>query len=136
MNDGGIPILLIEDEAAIARLTSLLLHSEGYAVDVVASHRAALPLLAGKSFKLILADTDEGANTASLSGFGPLFAAADGRPVLLFTAHRFSACEIATMGFAGLIKKPFDVDELLATVARTLTVQAAPVTGGAAPASG
>ena len=115
-----IRILLIEDEAAIARVTSILLQNEGYDVEAVSDLGAALPLLAEKSFELVIADTQHGARTTDLSGLAPLVAGAGARPVLLFSAHRFSATQIDAAGLAGAIRKPYDVDDLLQTIERTL----------------
>lgn len=115
-----IRILLIEDEAAIARVTSILLQNEGYAVDVVSDVQAALPLLAADGFALVIADTQLGARTTDLSGLAPLVACAGARPVLLFSAHRFSAAQIEAAGLAGSIRKPYDVDDLLRTIERAL----------------
>ena len=113
-------ILLIEDEAAIARVTSILLQDEGYAVDVVSDLQAAMPLLAEAAFALVIADTQQGSRSPDLSGLAPLVAGAGERPVLLFSAHRFSPAQIDRAGLAGAIRKPYDVDDLLRTIERTL----------------
>lgn len=113
-------ILLIEDEAAIARLTALLLEAEGYDVQVVGSHREAVPLLSEEAFALVLADTERGASTSSLHGINGLVAAAGACPVLLFSAHRFPEVQIKAAGLAGSVRKPYDINDLLGAVARAL----------------
>ena len=119
-------ILLIEDEPAVARLTELVLDSAGYAVERASDHATALALITQHSYDLIVADTDRGQRTTSLADAKPLLAAAR-CPVLLFSAHRFPAAEIAAAGFRGMIRKPFDIDDFLNVVKVTLQ-QSLPVT--------
>jgi two-component system, NtrC family, response regulator GlrR len=108
-------ILLIEDAPSVARLTALVLDGAGYAVDIAASHTAARQRLAVERYNLILADTDHGAVTAGLSGLAELIASAN-CPVVLFTAHRFPEEDIEAAGFAAVIRKPYDIDDLLRIV--------------------
>jgi DNA-binding NtrC family response regulator len=109
-------ILLIEDDAAIARLTAILLQQEGYAVEMATGLQEALPLLAADAFDLVIADTERGSRPADLSGLAPLMTSAGARPVLLFSAHRFSTAQIDAAGLSGSIRKPYDVDDLLRTI--------------------
>jgi DNA-binding response OmpR family regulator len=127
---GAAHLLVIEDEPAVARLTELVLTDAGYSVDLLADHGAASNLLNERRFDLILCDTDLGARTAGLSGLVPLVNAARPSPVLLFSAHRFSAGEIAAAGLAGVIRKPYDIDDLLRVVESNLA------TSGTADANG
>jgi DNA-binding response OmpR family regulator len=113
-------LLLIEDEPAVARLTELLLKDAGYSVDLLADHGEASNLLNERQFDLVLCDTDLGARTAGLSGLVPLVHAASPSPVVLFSAHRFSAGEIAAAGLAGVIRKPYDIDDLLRVVEKNI----------------
>lgn len=119
-------LLLIEDEPAVARLTRLVLGSEGYSVDVLADHQAAAEYASSGDYDLILADTDLGARTAGLTGLSPLIEAAAPTPVVLFTGHRFPQAEVAAAGLAGVIRKPYDIDELLRIIEETLGGLAAP----------
>ncbi len=117
--DGGA-ILLVEDEPAVARLTELVLVSAGYAVVQATAHVLARELIAQTRFDLVIADTEMGAHTSGLNGLAQLAAVA-GCPVLLFSAHRFTQEQVGAAGLAGVIPKPFDIDELLAIVERTLS---------------
>jgi DNA-binding response OmpR family regulator len=112
-------ILLIEDEPAIARLTELVLVSAGFAVVQTKRHESARELLHETAFDLVIADTEFGARATDLHGLSELAGAA-GCPVLLFTAHRFSQAQVSAAGLAGIISKPFDIDQLLAVVERTV----------------
>ena len=116
----AVRILLIEDEPSIARLTALVLRTEGYTVDHCLTQSRALLMLAGRTYDVVLADTDCGARTTSLDGLAPVVAAAGSAPVLLFSAHRFARADVSAAGLAGAIRKPFDVDELLKAVARVV----------------
>jgi DNA-binding response OmpR family regulator len=127
-------LLLIEDEPSVARLTELLLTEAGYSVDLLADHAAASNLLSERQFDLVLCDTDSGARTSGLSGLVPLVHAASPSPVLLFSAHRFSAEEIASAGLAGVIRKPYDIDDLLRVVEQSIVGSGAGGTAGDHPA--
>ncbi|HTE87164.1 MAG TPA: response regulator [Dehalococcoidia bacterium] len=119
-SDSGPRILLIEDEPAVARLTELILNGAGYTVQVAENHATAIRLLADHAYGLILADTDRGPQTTGLAGLASLLNLAP-CPVVLFTAHRFSDSEISAAGFAGVVRKPYDIDDLLRVVKEALT---------------
>lgn len=112
-------ILLVEDEPSVARLTEVVLSGAGYSVEAVTSHSAASQLLAEHPYSLVLADTDRGGQTPSLETAAGLVAMA-ACPVLLFTAHRFAETEIDAVGFAGVVQKPYDIDDLLKVVREVL----------------
>ena len=114
-----VRILLVEDEASIARLTELVLRDAGYDVEAVSNQAKAMEQITDPSLGLVIADTDKG-GASRLSGLAPLLAAAGTRPVILFTAHHFSDSAIKDAGFAGYIQKPYDIDDLVATVNRVL----------------
>jgi two-component system, NtrC family, response regulator GlrR len=124
--DGSIRprILLIEDAPSVARLTAIVLDGAGYDVDVAANHASAKHRLTSQRYSLVLADTDPGASTPGLSGLAELIATAH-CPVVLFTAHRFADDAIEAAGFAAVIRKPYDIDDLLRIVGDVLN-KAAP----------
>jgi DNA-binding response OmpR family regulator len=111
-------LLLIEDEPAVARLTELVLVNAGYTVDVLRKHAEAPEAIHRQDYDLIISDT-LGPRASGLEGLLPILDAAT-CPVLLFSAHRFPSPEITTLGFAGMIRKPFDIDELLKTIEQTI----------------
>jgi DNA-binding response OmpR family regulator len=112
-------ILLIEDEPAVARLTELVLVNAGYDVDVVNKHSSAPAMLEQTPYDLVISDT-LGPRAAGLEGLTPILEAAR-CPVLLFSAHRYPASDVAALGFAGMIRKPYDIDELLGTIERLIS---------------
>jgi DNA-binding response OmpR family regulator len=120
----GRRILLIEDAPSVARLTAVVLEDAGYTVELAASHKGARQLLAVQQYSLILADTERGPRTAGLVELRDLVASAH-CPVVLFTAHRFSEGDIEAAGFAGVIRKPYDIDDLVRVVGDALSRSAA-----------
>ena len=114
-------ILVIEDHDDIRALLAELLREEGYCVLAAADHAEALVLLRAIRVALVLADpAARGADDpARWDGLERLRAAAGDAPVAICTAHLPEAfADFAARGFAALLPKPFDADELLAAVRR------------------
>jgi DNA-binding response OmpR family regulator len=125
-------IMVVEDEPDIRELTAVALRDEGYRVVAVADHAAALAHLRAFRFGLILADS-EGVVADPWAGLQALRDAAGRSPVVIYSAHspaRFAGH--AERGFARLLAKPFDLDDLLAIVRAHLP---APKSGDAPDAS-
>jgi CheY-like chemotaxis protein len=112
---------LVEDEQSVARVTDLVLRSDGHEVDVESNLPAAQQLLAKNHYDLVLADTDQGAQTRDLHALADFVQLAAPTPVVLFSAHRFSHEELNSAGLAGAILKPYDVDDLLRKVTEALS---------------
>lgn len=113
-------ILVVDDEADIRALARDALGSDGYRVMAVATYDAALSSLRGFRFALVLADTNALAATeeAGRAALAHLLAAAGNTPVVICSGHDPKLfADFAARGFAGTLPKPFDLDELLATVA-------------------
>jgi CheY-like chemotaxis protein len=115
-------ILVADDDAAIAALVREVLEGEGYRVRVAPTRAAALAALAAGRYALILTDTegvpvaDDG--PAHLRSVEAVLAAAGDTPVVIFSAHAPGAFDgHRERGFAGLVSKPFDLDDLLRAVA-------------------
>jgi DNA-binding response OmpR family regulator len=118
-------ILIIDDDPGIQDLTAQALRDEGYRALTLATHAEAVQHLAAFRFDLILADTAGATQTNPWPALEAVRAAAGQTPVLIFSAHRpdiFTG--YAERGFAGVIAKPFDLDELLTTVQATLVGRA------------
>jgi DNA-binding response OmpR family regulator len=113
-------VLLIEDEASVARITELVLRSDGYAVDIGRDLASGEHLMASKHYDLVLADTEHGAAVRALTGLAEFARLAAPTPVVVFSAHRFSQQEVAAAGLAGAISKPYDVDDLIQGVMSVL----------------
>lgn len=121
---GALPrptILVADDDAAIAAIVREALEDDGYRVVVSPTHEETLVALAAIRCALVLADTEGTVmaddDLAHWRSVEEALAAAKGTPVVIFSAHNPSAFTgYRERGFAGLVSKPFDLDELLATV--------------------
>lgn len=112
-------ILIVDDELHLRELLKLLLTHQGYAVKAVADGDSALAMLRDESFDLVLSDLRM-SPMDGLTLLGHVLALPDPPPLVMMTATR-SPDTIATVlgkGAAGYVIKPFEVKELIATVAR------------------
>lgn len=105
-------ILLAEDESLVARLISRVLDGQGDAVDRVASCHDAIERLRSHSFDLLMLDV----HLADGDGFRVVDAMTAGPegnpPVLLITGDRFDSNDPRSERVAGILSKPFDVNQL------------------------
>jgi CheY-like chemotaxis protein len=112
-------ILVAEDEPSIADLLELALRLEGYRVVVVGDGRAALRRLGEGAYDLVLSDVMmphlDGLALARAMGADPALRAI---PLVLMSAVHQPLDGVAT--YAAFLPKPFDLDHLLALVARLL----------------
>jgi two-component system, OmpR family, response regulator MprA len=112
-------ILVVEDDADIRDLLDGLLTDEGYEVTLASDGVDALELVATLRPDLILLDV--GLPRLDGPSFCRAYREGDGRaPVLLISAADPTKIDEAVdaCGAAGYIAKPFEVDELMATVSR------------------
>jgi len=115
-------VLIVEDNEAIAHLLTELLTDEGHDVLWTASGAEALALLEtwGPDLVLLdltLAEMDGGAfRTAQLAMSPP----ASEVPVVLVTGAGDSEVVAEQIGAVGLVRKPFELDEVLDVVAAAL----------------
>ena len=120
-------ILIVEDEAKIARFVELELTHEGYEVDKAVDGRTGLSMALEKSYDLMLLDV----MLPGLSGLELLRRLRNEGstlPVILLTA-RDSVMDKVTgldMGADDYITKPFAIEELLARIRVTLRKKTAP----------
>ncbi len=110
-------VLVVDDEATIRDLLRAFLEEEGYEVATAASGQEALDLAAVAAPALVLSDV-------LMPGMsGPELCAALRRsgcaaPVVLMSAsYRPDGAADAACGYSGFLAKPFDLDELLRSVA-------------------
>jgi DNA-binding response OmpR family regulator len=125
-------VLVLDDDAACRELLTLVLEDAGYQVRTLADASAGLRLLRRWRADLIVLDW-------LMPGMdGATFLAEQRRdgiagiPVLVVTAGRWEV-SFTALGAAAAILKPFDLGELVATVAR-LTDRAPGRRSGANPA--
>ena len=123
-------ILLIEDDADIGALIAEFLQGEGYRVTRADSAAAGLAALARGRFALVLTDgfVNQATDASRWTVVEQVRRAAHDTPVIICTAHTARDFAGATeRGFAALLSKPFDLDDLLALIGR-LIAPAAPET--------
>lgn len=114
---GVIDILIVEDELPIAQLIAETLDDEGYRVRVLHDGASALLEITRRPPALVLLDVAMpvmlGSDVLTYlrgNGFEDL-------PVIMMTAS-LNAESYAALGATDVLAKPFEVDELLAMVAR------------------
>jgi DNA-binding response OmpR family regulator len=113
------PILVVEDDTALARLMEALLSSAGHTVRTVGDGESAVAAVRDARPALVLLDL----TIPKLDGWQVLErlrAGGNAPPVVLFTGDHTASRRAQNAGVAAAILKPFDVDELLATVERLL----------------
>ncbi|HIQ68838.1 MAG TPA: response regulator transcription factor [Candidatus Avoscillospira stercorigallinarum] len=113
-------ILIVEDEAAIARFVELELRHEGYAVDKAEDGRSGLDQALAETYDLILLDI----MLPGLSGLEVLrrLRREKDTPVILLTARDTVMDKVSglDMGADDYITKPFAIEELLARIRTAL----------------
>src|ERR1051326_5524983 len=117
-------LLVVEHDAGIQDSLTAFLTSEGYAVSLATSPAEARTLLHEQSFQLVLTDLF---STSSRDRFGSveqLRATAHPTPVGVITGWNVGEAEITRHDFAFLIRKPFDVEDLSASITACVNVAA------------
>ena len=119
---GPGPILVVEDDAQVRRTLEWTFESEGLPVQTAPTGRRALELVAAQRPVLLLLDM----GLPDIDGY----AVAEGVravhgavPILVITADGRAAEKAGRVGALGYLRKPFDLDELIATVRRTLAAE-------------
>ncbi|MDP9440234.1 MAG: response regulator, partial [Actinomycetota bacterium] len=109
-------ILLVDDDAALLEVTSIVLASEGYRVVTAGDGTEALRALDDEDLDLVILDV----MLPRMSGFEVLKKMREGSdvPVVLLTAKSQSVDKVVglELGADDYITKPFDTKELLARI--------------------
>ena len=124
MSEGSCGVLVIEDEAVLRLLLTAAFGDEGFDVRAAANGREGLQILAGWQPGIIVLDLHMPVMD------GPSFCAEQRRsssladiPVLLVSAATDLERQAARLETAGVITKPYDVDELIKTVNQILATE-------------
>lgn len=129
-------ILIVEDEAKMARFLELELKHEGYAVEKAFDGRSGLEMAENGSFDLILLDV----MLPQLSGLEVLrrLRRLSETPVIMLTARDAVMDKVTglDMGANDYITKPFEIEELLARIRVALRKSAPKAEAAAALTSG
>ncbi len=130
MSADRAPVLVVEDDPDLAGLLQMILADEGYAVETAANGAEALRNVAVRMPAVILLDM----RMPVMNGweFARAFAARYGHaaPIVVVTAAEDARARAEEIGADAWLAKPFDVDDVLRTVARF-----AGDAGGAHPAA-
>jgi DNA-binding NtrC family response regulator len=114
-------VLIVEDDAAIAKVVRGLLEQRGLATSWAETAEEALKQLEKRAFDLVLSDV----RLPGMDGVGLLDRVRAGYPelpVILITAHGSVALAVDAMkrGAADFVQKPFDRDELIFCIEKAL----------------
>ncbi len=115
-------LLIVEDDVDTRDILGMVLHEEGYAVSLASSPQEAMMLLEEHVFHFVLTDLFPSDPADPLSSVAALRAQVQPTPIGLLTGWKVSNEEAQRAGFVCSIRKPFDLDELLATIASCLNV--------------
>lgn len=128
-------ILIVEDDRAIAEFLDLLLASEGYEVAVAAGGAQARQLAAARRPSLAIVDLRLGADSGWQVAADLAAMLGDDLPTLMISADQLAIMGEDARG-RDVLAKPFDIDELLARVARALRASKVSADDRSPPAKG
>lgn len=116
-------ILAVDDSASMRGMVAFTLRGAGHEVTEAENGQLALEIARGSSFELVLADV----NMPVMDGIAMVrelraLDAYKGVPILMLTteSHTERKMEGKAAGATGWLVKPFDPEQLLATVKRVL----------------
>jgi DNA-binding response OmpR family regulator len=109
-------VLLVDADAAATDAAMALLEAEGCSVFPVPSLATAVRLLDLMIAGVILYDPSSTEDTDDTGGFDALLHRAEGVPVVLFSGADIDRDQARAAGFAGVVRKPYDVASLIAAV--------------------
>lgn len=113
-----IDVLVVDDDEAIAEFVAVVLAERGYRVRTAFNGRQALDLLRQTHPRVLLLDLmlplmDGWALAKAMRES----AALKDVPIVVMSAHNDVPEQAQTIGAAGYLHKPFDIDELFSCVA-------------------
>lgn len=117
-------ILLMEDEMNVAKGLAMVMHEEGYEVDLAATGQAALEKFKANGFDLLVADL----RLPDMDGMDVVQYVREKRPgthVVIITGYPSvsSAVRSVKMGVSDYLRKPFTEDEFKTAVRSALKKQ-------------
>src|SRR5215831_12606319 len=122
-------LLLVEHDPGVGDLLHAFLAKEGYDVLVVASPQEALACLDEHTYSLILTDLFKPAQTDPFRSVELLRDRAHPTPVVVMTGWNVGEEEVTGRGFASLVRKPFDLEDILTSIAASLKRPLSPAQG-------
>jgi DNA-binding response OmpR family regulator len=126
-------LLVVEHDAGIQDLLAAFLTSEGYAVSLATSPAEARTLLDEQTFQLVLTDLFSTNPRDRFRVVELMRASAHPPPIGVITGWNVQEEEIAQHDVAFLLRKPFDVEDLSASVEACLNPSPGPEVGAPLP---
>ena len=126
MTDG--PILLVEDDAALASIVERYLIARGHRVAIAGSAEDAIQRLPDLRPSMVLLDINLPGETGWELARSDAVVRAGSPPIVVASATRISPARLREHGIAGYLPKPFPLETLVQIVERTV--------GGAEPSDG
>jgi len=118
-----VPVLLVEDDPGLRRLIAWALEDEALPCVAVADGQQALDWLDTARPALVLLDMGlplvdgDGVAAGLRARYG------EGVPIVVLTADGRAPEKARRVGAADVLRKPFDIEELVARVARLLDIR-------------
>ena len=119
-------LLVVEHDAGIRDLLAAFLTAEGYAVSLATSPAEAYALLDEHTFHLVLTDLFSTTPQDRFAFVAALRATAFPTPVGVLTGWNAAEEASAQHSLAFLVRKPFDIEDLLASIAACLNMPLSP----------
>jgi CheY-like chemotaxis protein len=116
-------LLVVEDDPAVLALVQDALEIEGCAITSASDLPTSLELLSDQLFHLVLTDLFRTRHQEPLQSIAPLLTQATPTPVGIFTAWDVPAQAARQVGAAFLLRKPFDLDDLVCAVQQELALR-------------
>jgi two-component system OmpR family response regulator len=124
MKETAVPILVVEDEPDIARMLTVAMHNEGYAVHAVHTGKDALAFATAHPIAAVICDIHL-PDTHGLMLSQQLRAAVGPTPPILILSGDSSMSVINSLSQAGAtyyFRKPVDIRQLLDRISELLAV--------------
>ena len=121
-------ILVVEDVPSIGEAFALVLDDQGYAAHVVSSLEDALELVDTQTFQCILTDlfAEHEHGPDPLTSIAELRRRTYPTPIIVMTARLASSEDVAPLEHVSIVAKPFNLDDLLTTIAASLHMPLTP----------
>ncbi len=126
MSPSSQTILVVDDDPAVSRVLGALLRQEGFDVHVARSGDEALAMLAERSIDVVIDVVIADLRMPGMDGMALLERIGTewpGVPVVMLTAHGTVPLAVEAMkrGAADFVQKPFDREELLFVIRKSLS---------------
>jgi two-component system response regulator CpxR len=120
-------VLIVDHDPDVAQVVAEILSLEGFEAHTATNRCGVGSALEHAPFDLVLTDLWAPPLAGSAVELGELRRRAGGAPVIVITARSEAAASPCGYDLAGIVAKPFEVDDLLATVWAALPTQPAGV---------